>query len=192
MSDAYTPDFVTRPAGQADPSFARFYLKPVKNEHKSTLENRPIFEDLEYVEITLPGDRRSIVDRRVKPEDRERWPQQYKFFKDDKDQIGEGMPLGEWNVITRSEVEEYKFFKVHTVEQMAAISDAALMDLPKGTMELRDKAKRFLEAAADGKPMEALAAEVAKRDDTIELLKGQVAELTAQMAKLSKGKSDGA
>ena len=59
MSDE--PDFVVRDRNAADPAFARFYLKPVKNEFRSEAENRPIFEDLEYVEITLPGDRRSIV-----------------------------------------------------------------------------------------------------------------------------------
>lgn len=188
-----TPDFVTRPAGGSNPAFARFYMKPCKNEFRSQAENRPIFEEMEYVEITLPGDRRSIVDRRVKPDDLREWPAQYKAFKENLEQLGEGMPLGEWAPMTRSQVEEYKFFKVHTVEQMAAISDGALMDLPMGTRELRDHAQRFLAQAAGGKPTEALAAEVAKRDDTIEELRNQVTALKAENEKLKKGnKGDGA
>jgi hypothetical protein len=188
MSDQ--PNFVMpAAAGAPDASFARFYLKPVQNNFRTEQEGRPIFEDKEYVEISFPGDRRSIVDRLVKAEDRTRWPQQYKAFKEDLEQVGEGLPLSEWAAMTRSQVEEYKFFRVRTLEQMAGISDGVLSDMPMGTRELRDQAQRWLAAAAGAQPTAALAAEVSRKDDRIVELEAQLAEARAAQ---QKGKTNGA
>jgi hypothetical protein len=179
-----TPDFIRRPDNAPDGVFARFYVRPVQNELRTASEGRPIFEDVEYVEINLPGDRTSVVDRRVKADDRQRWPQQYAAFKDGQEQVGDGTPLTQWTGVTRSQVEELAFFKIRTVEQLAGLNDGALANLPLGLRAMKEHAERWLASAAGGKPAEALAAEVAKRDATITTMQGQMADMRVEIDRL--------
>lgn len=177
------PDFVTN---SRDTAFARFYTKAVQNNFLSEREARPIFENHEFVEITFPADRRTIVDRRVKGEDKQRWPRQYAAFRSDQDQISDGMPLDQYAGLTAADVEELKFFKVRTVEQLAGLTDQNLSDMPPGVRKFRDAAARYLSQAAGNAPVEKLAAEVAQRDDTIAAMQEQMASMRKQIEELQK------
>jgi hypothetical protein len=182
-----TPDFIAPKAGgERDTAMPRFYVKPVKNEFKSNEKGHPVFEDREYVEIHIPGDRGTVTDRQVRPEDRDRWPREYAAFKAGQEAPVEGTPLTEWPAITRSQAEELKFGRVYTVEQLAALPDDLLnRTVSMGGFSLREKAKRFLEAAQGNAPMEKLAAENEEQRATINALQEQMKALTEQMAKLS-------
>lgn len=188
-----SPSFVVPPAQgqqQQDTTVPRFYIKPVQNNFRSEQEGRPIFEDMEYVEIAIPGDMRAVVDRRVKPEDKARWPKYYEAFKANQEFFGEGLPLTEWSGVTRSQVEELRFFKIRTVEQLAAIDDANLAALGHGGRTLRSQAQAFLESAKGGEPAAKLIADGAAKDEKIKALEEEVSQMKAQLATLMK--KDGA
>ncbi|RAK51198.1 hypothetical protein [Phenylobacterium soli] len=180
-----TPDFILPPkGGEQDLSRPRFYMRAVQNNFKSNLEGRPIFDEVEFVEIHVPGDRGTISDRPVNASDKARWPREYAAFKANEEIPEEGTPIGEWPAINRSQAEELKHAKVRTVEQLAALPDEALMRVvPMGGFSLRDKARRFLEAAASTAPMEKLSAENDELRTTMAAMQEQMKLLQEQMAK---------
>lgn len=181
MSDAYEPGFVA-PGGK-DPAIPRFYLRPVQNNFMSEQEGRPIFDEKEYVEIIIPGNRGTTVDERVKQEHRDRWPQFYAAFKAGQELAPEGTALEHWPPLIRAQVEELKHFNIRTVEQIAALDDASLSRaIPMGGNALRDKAKRWLAEAAGHKQTETLAAENAAQQARMSAMENTIKELGEQLA----------
>ena len=177
-----TPDFDAG-ADKHDNARPRFYTKPVQNNFKSETEGRAVFEDKEFVEILVPGDRKTVVDTLVKEEHRRRWPQAYAAFKAGLETPLQGTPLEEWPAITRSQVEELRFAHVRTVEQLAGLGDDALnRTVPMGGFPLREKAKRWLDAQAGNAQTEALAAENARKDEIIAEQKRQYEALLERVA----------
>lgn len=175
------------PGQEPDITMPRFYMRPVQNAFRSKQEGRPIFDDVEYVEILIPG-QKSTVDERVKDEHRDRWPRQYEAFKAGQEAAQDGWALEEWPGLTRSQVEELKFFHVRTVETLAALDDGALAKVfPMGGFAIREKAQRDLAAAAGSAPTDALAAEnaqlrekMAVMEETIETLRAELEQARRQ------------
>ena len=134
----------------------KFYLNPRKDEAASEAEGRPIFKEVEYISISVPGDRSSERNRPARQKDKERFPEHYRRFKAREEQeVMEGTPLSEWPGLTRAQVEEMKFFKILTVEQLAGMSDANTSNI-MGMAVLKQKAQKYLEAAKDNAAAEAL------------------------------------
>lgn len=182
MFDDGTPDFDAA-ADKGDNARPRFYSKPVKNNFRSESEGRPVFEDKEFVEILVPGDRKTVVDTLVKDEHKRRWPREYAAFKAGQEVPVEGTPLEEWPQITRSQVEELKFAHIRTVEQLASLPDDPLnRSVSMGGFALREKAQRYLEALNGNAQTEALAAESARKDEIIAEQKRQYEALLERVA----------
>lgn len=155
----------------------KFFVKPVMDEEASKEAGRPIYRDVEYVDIRAPGSRDNVC-RPASPHDKERFDRHYAAFKNrtQGDDRLDGTPLAEWPLINRSRVEELAFFNVKTVEQLVAMSDANAQNF-MGLNTLRAEAKRWLEAATKAKEAMALQEELSKRDAEIEQLKTAIAEL---------------
>lgn len=134
-------------------------------------KGRPVYDEVEYIEIMVPGDRNNIVHRPVTNEDRRKFAQQYAQWKAGSQETASGTPLKAWPGITRAQVEELAYFNVKTVEQLAAISDGNLQSIPFAR-GLQNRAKAYLEQAKGNAPLEAALAE-------IERLKNHVAALTS-------------
>ena len=184
------PDFTPRGRDERDGAVPHFYKKAKLNGFKSNQEGRPIHDDVEFVEIHVPGDRKTIVDTPVKEEHRQRWPQEYARFKAGEETPISGTALEDWPPMSRAMVEDLRYAKIRTVEQLAGLTDAQIAAvIPMGGNALREKAKRFLEAAAGSAPTEKLAAEnealrgnMATMEATMRALQAQVAALTAPKA----------
>lgn len=101
------------------------------------------FFDIEMVEILVPGDAKSgpirIVDDGVK----KRFADQYRNWKAGLSQNVQGTPI-ELMVGTGSAMHQFKANNLHTVEQLAAVTDGALDHLGTGARELRDRAQRII------------------------------------------------
>jgi hypothetical protein len=141
-----------------DRVYAEFYLYPVQDKAKSLEEGRPVFIDKPYVKIMVPGDKDNIVQRPVRITDQERWPKQWNAFVNRQEQPVDGTPLSEWPGVTRAQVEEMKFFGVHSVEQLASMPDSQAQKF-MGIQALKQKAKDYIEAAKGNAPLEQLRAE---------------------------------
>lgn len=176
-----------RLAGQGKPTAAipRFYSKPVEATFRSQQEGRPVFEDRDFVEILIPGDRRSQVHEPVTDEHKQRWPVEWKAFQDGREAPLQGTSLASWPPISRSRVEELAYFNIRTVEQLAALDDGKLQNLGMGARELRGTAQAFLEAAAKGTgPLERMVAENFRLKDENARQAATIADQAAELVRL--------
>lgn len=165
-----------------------FRLEPLKDEAASREQGRPIFKEVEFIKIAVPGQKTEIVERVVREKDRERFARQYDRWKRNGEQEALiGTPLAEWPGITRSQVEELKHFNVRSVEQLANLSDGNAQKFP-GIQALKAKAKDYLEKAKGNAPLEKMRAELSERDNQIEALRRQLLEQGEAIEKLTKKK----
>lgn len=165
-----------------------FYLHAVRQGFASEQAGRDIYKDEPYVWIRFAGDRTREVRRPVDkvgkgnyPPDHVRWPRQWAAFENQQAQPMEGTPLEHWPAVGKSTVMNFKAANVHTVEHLAAVTDAALHNLGTGAMELREKARVWLAAAKDSAKVTQLQDELAKRDADIKALREQLAEVARKV-----------
>jgi hypothetical protein len=126
--------------------YVNFYMRPVLQPTASDQANRPIFADVEHIRIMVPGDKLSIVDRIASSDDKARFAEHYaKFAAGQSDQVvGTRLEMVPW--MTRSKVEEYKYFGILTVEQLAAAGDNVGQKF-MGFQQDKSRAQAFLDAA---------------------------------------------
>ena len=161
----------------------KFYIEPKQDEAASMEEGRPIFKEVEYVDIRVVGSRNGHVCRPARPDDKSRFPAHYKAFKERVEIPLDGTPLSEWAVITRAQAEEMAFFNVKTVEQLAAMADSVAQKF-MGINSLKQKAKDWVAEAKENAPALKLAEELRVRDEENAELRSQVEELAATVAKM--------
>lgn len=167
--------------------YIKFSYHPQQNEAKSLDEGRPVFDDVEFVQIMVPGDKLSIINRPVRADDKRQYAHQYKAWKAGDNDALSGTPLTEWPGITRSQVEELAYFKVRTVEQLAAMTDGNAQNVGPIHM-LRQKAKAYLDKAKADAPSQKLVAALADRDNEIETLRRNLKELGDRVEAQAKSK----
>jgi len=167
--------------------FVEFLIESVKDDEKSLSEGRPIYRDIELIEIRIVGDNKTVVRRPVDlvgsgnaPADNIRFPHQYQAFKNKQVQQNVGTPLEQWPILTKSEVMELKGVNIHTVEMLADCPDGNLKWM--GAREMQKKAKLWLENAKNGAGLGQLQAEN-------DLLKAEIESLKKQMAEIAKKKA---
>lgn len=162
-----------------------FYVRAVQNTFKSAQEGRPIFDEVEFVRIIIPGDTKTLIDTKVNAEHRARFADMYDRFKKGLAQATSGTPLEVWPQMTVGQVAELKAMHISTVEQLADLPDTLAQKI-MGSHQLRQKAQAFLDAAAGDAKNSKMAAELEKRDVEIAALKGQMQQFLAAQAKSSK------
>jgi len=155
----------------------RFEMVAEMDQTRTDEEGRPVFVDKEYIEKRSLNDPFSTIHREVEAQDKRDFPHAYKAFKEGLADPVSGTPLKEWAPIARSQAETLAFRGLRTVEQFAEVSDDGCAHLGHGYLTLRDKARAWLLKAKDASQVTKMTAELAKRDNEIETLKRQNAEL---------------
>jgi hypothetical protein len=162
----------------------RFYKRPVQQEHESIEAGRPIFKEFDFVHICVAGDTLTEIDTYALPSHKTRFPIQWANYMN---RVGAnepdivGTPVSEWPIVSKSQAEELRALKFHTVEAIAHASDQQLqrMGMAAGMSPyaFRDKAKAFLNLATN-------AAETDKRESEINSLKEELAKKDLETAKI--------
>jgi hypothetical protein len=162
----------------------RFYKRPVQQEHESLEAGRPIFKEFDFVHICVAGDTLTEIDTYALPSHKTRFPIQWANYMN---RVGAnepdivGTPVSEWPIVSKSQAEELRALKFHTVEAIAHASDLQLqrMGMAAGMSPyaFRDKAKAFLNLAIN-------AAETDKRESEINSLKEELAKKDLETAKI--------
>jgi hypothetical protein len=162
----------------------RFYKRPVQQEHESLEAGRPIFKEFDFVHICVAGDTLTEIDTYALPSHKTRFPLQWANYMN---RVGAnepdivGTPVSEWPIVSKSQAEELRALKFHTVEAIAHASDLQLqrMGMAAGMSPyaFRDKAKAFLNLAIN-------AAETDKRESEINSLKEELAKKDLETAKI--------
>ena len=166
--------------------FVNFFMKAVKNEAKSLEAGRAIFEEREFLNIKIPGDKNNDVvkDLSIEPHYIQRFPVQYARFKQNQEQVV-GTPLNLAPFLTESQVEEYRALNIRTVEQLAGLSDVNAQTI-MGSIKHKQEAQAWLDSVkgAEALRME-YEADKAKRDEEMAALRAKIEELTSKQATLS-------
>lgn len=154
---------------------AVFRMHSTKNEAKSKLANRPIFDDMEVCELRFAANKQTVgvypaheifkwIDD---PQTGERepityalaYPDQYQRFKAGEAQVASGTPLSELTFIGQGKRLELKAINIHTAEALAAVDGNALKMLGQGGRTLKEQAQAYLDTAAGTADVSRLAAE---------------------------------
>jgi len=138
---------------------ATFKNFAVKNEAKTVLAGRPIFDDMEIVEIRFPGSRAmhafpatSFSHWAVDPETggqvkvsyAERFERQYRQFKMHDQQTKSGTPLDHIPFLTEARRAELRALNIYTLEALANVDGQELKNLGQGGRDLKNKAEEFI------------------------------------------------
>jgi len=198
--DTIDYDHTLHTSSKGDESlYVQFYMSYEQNYEKSEQEGRPIYDDVPFVRIFVPGDRTNVIDRQVRMSnprigffggDDARFPKQWAQFKEGQEQRSAGTPLAEWPVISRGQAEELKFFGFDTVEQIAGASDQVLTK-HMGLQDLKNRAKAYLEIAkGNTAPIEQMQAQLKEMSAQFKVLQEahekmmqENKELTAKVVK---------
>lgn len=160
----------------------RFEFLGLMDEAKSAEEGRPVFRDVEFIEIKSPNDPYSVVHREVTRDDRATYPQLYRAWKEGAADPTTGTPLKEWPAIAASQVALLGFKGVRTIEQFVEVSDDGCHQLGHGYLTLRNSAIAWLKKAKDGSDATKFAADLQQRDSRIRALENQIADIAAKQA----------
>lgn len=165
MSESLDHDhnIYTTPNAGDDTLLVRFFIDAVEDGAASKREGRPIYKDVEWVDIRVPGSRDAVI-RPCRPEDYNRFPKHYDAFKrrigkDSEAVVGTPLSTWPWHGMTRSRVEELKHFNVRTVEQLAGMSDGQGMKL-MGFQQMKQAAIAYLETVKTTAPIARLQAQL--------------------------------
>lgn len=157
-----------------------FYRKPVHMEAKSREAGRAIYEEVDYIRIYTPGDKSSVIERPVSVLDQQRFADRYNKWKAGQEQAIQGTPITVLPGMTPAKAEEYRYFKILTVEHLADAPDNLGQKFMSFQQDKR-RAKAFMEVAANNAPIEKMNEELQKRDQMIEDMQARLDALQAQI-----------
>jgi len=184
-SDLNNPNFV----GARNPDemlWVRFESRKFEVKFKSEKEGHPVYEMRDFVIIQAPGDKNEVRISLVTEEHKKRWPQKWAHYVNTKENLTpQGWLIESWPVVNAAQVEELKYRKCFTVEQLAEMPFSLIQTMGMGYIELQTKAKHAVLAAKDSAVVQSQAAELKKRDDEIALLKAQNDSIIARMEQIA-------
>lgn len=183
-SDDQNPDYI----GANNPDnrlTAQFRKAAIQNNFRSEQEGRPIFEDILMVRIYVPGDQLNVVDTPVRADHKRRFPLQWAHFQNQMEgdqRLAGKTPIDQWPRLTPAQVEELRYLKFLSVEDVANASDGALGSLGMvGGMSpyaFRENAQRFLTLASND-------AAAQKSDTALAEVRNENKALCEQMAAMN-------
>lgn len=168
-----------------DRLYVTFSRKPKLMAHASREAGRAIYKEVDYIRIMVPGDKLTVIERELDEIDRRRFASRYEKWLAGAGNAIEGTPLASLPNMTPAKVEEYKFFNIHTVEQLAGAPDS-LGQKFMGFNGDKRAAQAFLDLAKGNAPLEKMNEELKVRDAQIEDLRAQVDALM-ELSKVKKG-----
>jgi hypothetical protein len=162
-----------------------FHAVQVKNNFKTELEKRPIFEERIFLKKLVPGDSTLVVDRPMREADMEDYPIEWARFEQKKEQKADGTPIDAWMAINDTQKAEFKALHIFTIDQFAKLPDSAGNKI-MGFNDLRAKARAFIGAAQDSQMMDRIRAET---DEKLKAQEVEMSELRAMIAELTSKKA---
>lgn len=165
-----------------DQKFVEFDYHASLNRARSKQEGRPVYDNLIWVKIITPGEAQNqVIHRPSNDSDKLRWPSQWQAFQQGRQQVADGTPLELLFPAEPNIVKTLRHYNIITVEQLANLSAHGQGAVGMGAMQYVNKAKQYVAQAEKGVNYHAFNTEMEIKDQKIEALKVQVAEMAAQM-----------
>ena len=198
------PHEITEPIGRTGfgtgedaGTMCTFFSNPVHMKFKSDEEGRPIYENQDFIRIQTPGQKNSIVERRVRDDDKHRFADVWKAYQAQEELQQDYHPIEDLPRITKSRALELKALRIPSIEALAQVPDGHLKNLGPDAFSLKKQAIAWLEetngAEAKVKEQEkeltAQAVQLEKQAEQIGTLTKLVKDLTAKVdAKPKRGR----
>jgi hypothetical protein len=147
----------------------------------------PTYVPMDFITLTTPGNKLNMVHRPVTDMDMWRFPLEWEGFKSGQQAVESGTPLEAWPLLTKGQIKDLKHNNVHTVEQVANLSDS-VQGVLRAFYSMKLKAAAFLESRADKSAEVELQAKLDERDARLAALEAQLAALLAAQANTSEPK----
>jgi len=165
-------DFRTT-ASANDGNIVTIFTKKVMNNFKSKEADELIYDFLPYLEIVSPGQKHSIVVRKIEEEDKTKYREHWNAYENKEQMRQNGTALRDWSGVEPEMVAELEYMSIFTVEDLAGVSDGNLSNIGMGATKMRDAAKLFVSGSSknDVKLQGALD-KIADLEETIEKLMG--------------------
>ena len=174
-----------------------FYMREVQNKARSKVEGRICFDQKEYVEIFVPGEKHLRPNRPVTDEDKRRWPAAYGQFQQTREETLDGTPVEQWPYLNRAQVAEMKANGIMTIEAIADIPDGLLDRLGRNGRDLQKRARQFLQPQSDTEKelreqVVSLEGALREKDMEVQNLGTRLEAMEREIASLSRNEDDGA
>lgn len=178
--------------------YVEFYRRPMLHAGKSREAGRAVYEERDCIKIFVPGDKLSVIDRPLDEIDRARFADKYQKWLAGQADAVVGTPLSALPGMTPAKIEEYKYFKIMTVEMLAEANDGLGQKFMSFQAD-KQRAKAFIEVAKGNAPVEQLQAEIDKERAArleaaaqMEQLQAEMSALKAALGKKSKATAEAA
>lgn len=180
------------------PGYLRFYRDAVENKAASVEAGHAVMVDVDFVEITAPYSKDTIVYRveewlprlkemvsrgKIPHEWKDLYLRQYEAWKNGQELPTNGIPIKGWGVISPATQENLIHARIRTVEDLAQVNEDGLRRIGMGGVELRNKAKAWLAQLSDKGPLTQQMAAVQQEND---VLRGSIASLQNQIEQMQK------
>jgi hypothetical protein len=150
------------------------------------------YVDMDFITITVPGNRDLIIHTPVTDFYEWRFPHEYEAFKRGKDAAVVGTPLDMWPHLQPSQIAELKHQGIRTIEQLATLSDSA-SGVMRGFYALKHKAQQFLDDAKDKNAAAVVRAQMeeqeARHKADMKAMEDRIAAMVAEAVTAKKGKA---
>lgn len=150
-----------------------------KEERAKKLPDGPITRKIEFISISIPGDKTFAIHRPVMPADKARFRAKYEAFKNALGEPLEGTPIEQMPEIKPRQVEDLKYVGVTTIEQLAKVADGSPMMSMMGGVGLKQRAAAWVQKNRKSSVITQTNEALAERDAQIAKLQEQVAALIA-------------
>ena len=167
------------PEDSSNGVFPIFHHETRRDEEASEAAGKAVYKAVPYVEIIAPGNDKEKINRRVKEEDKRRWPEQWKNFVEGREAPEfDGMPISQWPMADVHLERTLRESNIFTVEQLANVADVDLQMLGPGMTQLKNKAMKWVknkegqneELQAAKEKIKELEASAGKGDKKVELV----------------------
>tara|TARA_R110000787_G_scaffold44813_5_gene109656 strand:- start:803 stop:1414 length:612 start_codon:yes stop_codon:yes gene_type:complete len=177
--------------------YVEFELRPEEDRDQTILQGMPIFKDVEFAIITMPGGG-LVIDKLINNElldewkhgDKRRKPPSpfalhaYEAWKEGREAPVNGTDLKNWPGVTPAQLKTCQNATIRTVEDLAEANADSIGKLGMGGVSMMEKAKAYLKSANINKTSEQITALTVKVDDLTESIKkkdSQISELIEQL-----------
>lgn len=188
----------------ADLIVPTFRVHVVPNEAASKTAGRPIFDQMEVVELRFAGDRQKVAVFPAHEQDpnatreaveagtvmpgevvtyAQAYADQYRKFKAQEAQDVSGTPLSEAPFLQENKRRELKALNIHTVEALAALDGTPLKQLGMGGRELKTQAEAYLAKAAGSADVTEMAARIAQLEQQLKDRDGLIDNFASKQRK---------
>lgn len=151
--------------------FVQFYVKSVLNQAKSREQNKPWYDNVNYIIIQQPGERLNQINRPVTDNDKLRFGGQWRQFLANQVQVPEGTPIELLFPNNPAYADSLKALGIFTIQQAANLSSYGIDAIGMGGQETVNKAKRYLDESDNSAAYNRLTTEISKKDQEIKILR---------------------